>query len=349
MPKSHIMKNTFIYLSLLITMLALNLLYAQETEPDKLKEQKELIIQEERNLLKQKVESINNRLEDNEISLEQANILKQQEAEKHALNIENRIAILENEFALSERNKEEEENENKKIEISIFGSGNIINVDYDKKVKYDRRTTSDFVLAVGLNNVITEGEDLEDSDFKIGGSRFAELGWAWKTRVFKNSNFLRVKYGFSFQFNSLKPTDNRIFARDGDETVLETFPLELNKSKLRMDNLVFPVHFEFGPSKKTQTEETIRYSTSKSIKIGLGGYAGFNLNTIQKLKYNNDGDKVKEKFKNNYNTNDLIYGLSGYIGWRTVGLYAKYDLNTIFKDNPIEQRNVSLGLRWDMD
>jgi len=343
------MKNTFIYLSLCITIVTLNLLYAQESDPDRLKEQKELIIQEERNLLKNKVESINKQLEENEISLEQANILKQQEAEKHALNIENRIAILENEFALSERNATEVAYENERQYISVMGEGNIIKFNFKKKRKYDRRTTSDFVLAVGLNNVITEGEGLEDSDFKIGGSRFAELGWAWKTRVFKNTNFLRVKYGFSFQFNGLKPTDNRVFAREGAETVLETFPIELNKSKLRMDNLVFPVHFEFGPSKKTQTEESIRYSTRNSIKVGLGGYAGFNLNTIQKLKYNDDGDRVREKFKNNYNTNDLIYGLSGYIGWRTVGLYAKYDLNTIFKDNPIAQRNVSLGLRWDMD
>ncbi len=348
MPKSHIMKNTFIYLSLFITMLALNLLYAQDTEVDKLAEQKELIIQEERNLLKQKVESINSRLEDNEISLEQANILKQQEAEKHALNIENRIAILENEFALSERNKEEGDFENETGYISVMGEGNIVKFNFKKKRKYDRRTTDDFVFAFGLNNVVTEGDGFEDSDFKIGGSRFAEIGWAWKTRVFKNTNFLRVKYGFSFQFNGLKPTDNRIFVREGAETVLETFPLELNKSKLRMDNLVFPVHFEFGPSKKTETEESIRYSTGKSIKIGLGGYAGFNLNTIQKLKYN-DGNKVKEKSRNNFNTNDFVYGLSGYIGWRTVGLYAKYDLNTIFKDNPLAQRNVSLGLRWDMD
>jgi len=45
------------------------------------------------------------------------------------------------------------------------------------------------VLAFGLNNAIVEGESFDDSPYKIGGSRFFEIGWAWKTRVFKNSNF----------------------------------------------------------------------------------------------------------------------------------------------------------------
>lgn len=347
------MKTFFIYLSLVLFAAIYFQAHAQETSVSEkvslLEEQRETIVSEEKEALKVKVEKINLQLENEEISLEEAETLKNEAAQFHALNIENRVAILENETALKQRN-DDQKLKKEGTTITVGGGGNIVEISTPKsRKKYDRRTTSDFVFAFGLNNVITEGETLDDSDFKIGGSRFAELGWSWKTRVFKNTNFLRVKYGFSFQFNGLKPTDNRFFVREGEETVLETFPLDLNKSKLRMDNLVFPVHFEFGPSKKTQTEEYIRYATRKSIKIGLGGYAGFNLNTIQKLKYNDDGKHVKEKAKNNYETNNFIYGLSGYIGWRTIGLYAKYDLNTIFKDNPVAQRNISLGLRWDMD
>ena len=220
----------------------------------------------------------------------------------------------------------------------------------NRKRKYDRRTTSDLVLAVGLNNVITEGESLSDSDFKIGGSRFFELGWAWKTRVFKETNWLRLKYGFSFQWNGLKPTDNRYYVDKGSTTELETYEMSLDKSKFRVDNLVFPVHFEMGPSKKIEKENYFRYSTHNKVKIGVGGYAGFRLGTRQKLRYDDImGQKVEEKQKGNFNTNNFIYGLSAYLGWRDTALYVKYDLNTIFKDNPVEQRNISLGLRFDMD
>ena len=92
-------------------------------------------------------------------------------------------------------------------------------------------------------SAIVEGDNLDNSPYKFGGSRFFELGWAWKTRVFKNSNFLRFKYGYSLQINGLKPDDNQYFTRQDNQTVLEVFPENLRKSKLSITNLVFPVHF----------------------------------------------------------------------------------------------------------
>jgi hypothetical protein len=342
------MKNFAIYFGILLFLCLHAKLCAQDENPIDLEHQKEIIMGEEREALRLEIEKINNRLEAEEISYEEASTLKQQLAEKHALNIENRIAILENETALKLRNDVQEPQKGGTI-IQIGLKGNFVQVSTPKSRKYDRRTKNDFVFAFGLNNVITEGEKLQDSDFKMGGSRFAELGWSWKTRVLNNSNFLRIKYGFSFQFNGLKPTDNRIFVSDDNETVLETFPQNLNKSKFRMDNLVFPVHIELGPSKKVELENSLRYSTRKQFRIGLGGYTGFNLNAIQKLKYNFDDDKIKTKSKNQFDTNDFIYGLSAYMGWQYAAIYVKYDLNPIFKNNPIEQRNISLGLRFDLD
>ena len=151
------------------------------------------------------------------------------------------------------------------------------------EIRYDRRTYSDLVVAFGLNNTVVDNQSLDDSDYRIAGSRFFELGWAWKTRVFKNSNFMRVKYGISYQSNGLKPTGNRFFVENGDQTELQEFEVELDKSKFRMDNIVIPVHLEFGSSKKTETEDKIRFYTAKRFRIGLGGYVGVNINTVQTL------------------------------------------------------------------
>lgn len=349
----------YLYLSFVLTLAVCSQLVAQEAQQQTvLEQQKEAIIAEEREALKAEVEAINQQLDNKEITSEEAQQLKEAAAEKRALNIENRIAIAENEAALSKRNEsiqKEEQTTNQHEEsyaLTLFGDEKVIwfgRSSEKKERKYDRRTYSDFVFAFGFNNVITEGESIDDSQFKIGGSRFAELGWAWKTRVFKNSNWLRIKYGVSFQLNGLKPIDNQYFVQDGDQTVLEEFPHELRKSKLRMDHLVFPIHFEFGPSKKIENEDYFRYSTKRKLKVGLGGYAGFNIGVRQKLKYSDDDGRQKDKFKRNYNTNNFIYGLSGYIGWNYAALYVKYDLNTIFKDNPVDQHNVSVGLRFDFD
>jgi len=179
--------------------------------------------------------------------------------------------------------------------------------------------------------------------------RQVELGWAWKTRVFENSNAMRLKYGFSFQWNKFTPKDDKYFVQNGDLTTLEEFPGNLTESEFRITNLVIPVHFEFGPSKKIDKENYFRYSTRRQFKVGIGGYGGFNIGTQQKLRYKEDGDRVKQKIRRDYNASTFVYGLSGYVGYGGIGLYVKYDLNPLFKDQAIDQHNISLGFRFDLD
>lgn len=347
-----IMKTIFTYFAAFLISFTYQQLQAQEkTNTEKitfLEQQREKLISEEKEALKKKVESINFQLENKEISQEQAEELKIEAAKLHAQNIKNRIAIIENQMALLERNAKDTSTSY----VALFNNGKVLDVSIDnenRKDKYEKRTTNDIVLAFGFNNALQDGQALDDSDFKIAGSRFFEIGWAWRTRVFEKTDWLRFKYGLSFQFNGLKPTENRYLVEDGELTVLEEFPMELDKSKFRMDNLVVPIHFEFGPYTKQESKSGVRFYTHDKIKIGLGGYAGLNIGERQKLKYEEDGEKVKEKLQGSYNTNDVIYGLSGYIGWGGAGLYVKYDLNPIFEAPNPELHNFSVGLRFDVD
>ncbi|WP_417197101.1 hypothetical protein [Bizionia sp.] len=339
--------------------------YAQEVNNsekiEQLENQKTLVQNEEKEQLKQAVEAINVRLDNKEISYEEASKLKSAAAEKHALNIENRLTIIENRIALLERNAHVTQDTGANLDGFTLEIGkNKDSDEYDvksiyigpktkkKPVVYDRRTTSDLVFAIGFNNAIIEGQSLNDSPYKIGGSGFVELGWAWKTRIFENTNAVRFKYGLSVQWNKLDIKDNLYFTEENDVVTLEEHPLNLNKSKFRTTNLVVPLHFEFGPSKKIERDDYFRYSTYKKFKFGIGGYGGIVMQSLQKLKYDENGSKQKDKFKD-YNTNNFVYGLSSYVSWGNVGIYAKYDLSTIFKDQAIDQNNISLGLRLDMD
>ncbi|MEM9679751.1 MAG: hypothetical protein AAF901_05460 [Bacteroidota bacterium] len=328
-----------------------------ESRIEVLKKLKKTIEEEEREFLKDEVRAINERQDRGDITAAEADKLRKEAAKKRALNIENRLAIIDNKIALLERNEsgyEVNSDSNGQFSISIGNDGD---VDWtairlgrkNKPRKYDRRTTSDLVFAIGFNNAIIEGQNLDDSPYKIGGSGFVELGWAWKTRIFENTNFWRLKYGFSFQWNKLNIKDNQYFVRDGDMVQLQDFPVNLDKAKFRTTNLVFPVHLEIGPSRKIERDTYFRYSTRRQFKLGLGGYAGFNIGTLQKLKYDEDGRDVKDKMKGGLNTSDFIYGLSGYLAWGGTARYVKYDLNPIFQNQAIEQNNISVGLRFDMD
>ncbi|WP_304137133.1 hypothetical protein [Mesonia mobilis] len=321
-----------------------------ELKIEELEKQKNKIEKIEKDKLRQEVEAINERLDNNEITATEAAELKKAAAEKRALNIENQLNIIDENIALLKRNTKTEEDEDgeEQQEIdSYYTSLEFLKFDGEEEdVVYDsipKRTTSDLFFAFGLNNALIENQSLDDSPYKIGGSRFFEVGYEFETML-NNNGFMRLKYGVSFQFNGLKADDNMYFVEDGDQTVLEEFPYEVDKAKLRMDNLVVPVHFVFGPSKISYDKKRAHYNT-ENFKIGLGGYAGLNLSTIQKLKYKEDGRDRKDKLSQSYNTSNFIYGLSAYVGYDNIGLYVKYDLNPIFKDNPIEQNNISVGLR----
>lgn len=319
-----------------------------------LEAEKERIIAEEKEFLRVEVESINLRLDNASITEAQAETLKKEAAEKRARNIENRIAIIDNKIELLQRNPEDAEEGKKESKIvSInFGDDDETDINIFRKEKarrYDRRTTSELVFAIGFNNALSDDTDFGDTPYELAGSGFVELGFAWKTRVFTNSNALRVKYGLSFQWNKLNAKDNLYFEQDEDITELVEFPVDLNKSQFRTSNVVIPVHFEFGPSKKIERTNYFRYSTDDQFKIGIGGYAGFNIGTQQKLKFKEDGDRVKQKIRKDYNTSDFVYGISAYIGVDDISLYAKYDLNPIFDDQAFDQNNISLGIRFDLD
>ena len=80
---------------------------AYEKRIKELKEQRELVVRQEKEALKEAITKIEAQLEAGKITEEEASRLKEEEAERRALNIKNRQAIIDNEIALLERNKGE--------------------------------------------------------------------------------------------------------------------------------------------------------------------------------------------------------------------------------------------------
>lgn len=327
----------------------------------KLHEHKSIITQKEKELLKIEVADINERLEKNEITDEEARKLKEGVAKKRALNIQNKINILENQIEVYERNKTDSIAFDDKYSIhydwrEVYTwlknkTAKSINdgTTSPRKIKYDRRTYSSFVLADGLNYVSTNGslKDFKSSSFS--SAIFFELGWQWRTRVFKKSNFLRFNYGLSLQINPIGLRDNMSYVLNEGKAILKEFEFSLVRPAIfKRTNLVVPIYFEFGPSKVNKTKNSIRYSIKKKVRFGIGAFAGVNLDTKQKLEFFENGVRTKVKQKNAFDTNKEIYGLSAYAGFGGLLLYAKYDLNPIFNDSEVKYRNLSIGIRTDL-
>uniref|UniRef100_UPI00404A6CF2 hypothetical protein n=1 Tax=Flavobacterium sp. TaxID=239 RepID=UPI00404A6CF2 len=354
-----IIYTVVLFLSFLVKMQAQNTF---EYEAKKIADQIEAISTEEKQALKEEVEKINQMVENGTLTLAEAEDAKIKAANMRANNIEERVKEQNLKLAALVQDKVDGKlatSEDKDQNIIQIGKSSIyIKIDNEnkdtlkiKQRKGDRRTTSQFVLAFGLNNHIIDGDwaSLEDSEFEAVGSRFLEWGVAWKSRLAKNNNLLHAKYGFSVMYNTVRPKGNQSFVVDGNQTNLEESALDLRKSRFKNVQLVFPVHLEFDfTPKKTAKDGSTYFKTQKSFRFGVGGYAGVNLKTKQILKTNDSGsNKIKEK--GDFNASDFIYGLSTYVGYRSTSLYLKYDLNPVFRSNPIDRNNVSLGLRFDFN
>ena len=216
-----------------------------------------------------------------------------------------------------------------------------------EKNKKPKRTVSRFVFAYGLNTIIDNGSPEAENilDYKLWQSNSVELGWAYKTRLIKESSLLNLKYGVSFLWNSYSPKDNLYHVEAAGVTHLENHTADLSKSKLRSSYVVVPVFLEFDFSKTKTVNDKIKLQRNKSVRVGLGGYAGLKMFTKQFLEYKNEVGDIKETIKASYDMERYKYGVSGYLGYKDMSFFANYDLNTLFSNTP--EQNLTMGVRFD--
>ncbi len=339
-----------------------------ETKAKAISSEIKAITDNEKNALKAVVELIDKDLEKGVVTKEQASDLKMQKAKIHAAAIETKVSVEQAKLNQLVQDKVDGKVADEKdhrsggrtiilgnnpnsigsqTEINIT-SMKVYNGQEDKEERQSKRTTSQLVLATGLNNVVTDGS-VQKSDFRYLGSHFYEWGVTYNTRILKNNNLLHAKYGFSVMYNNLRATDNRYFVADGNQINLEVNPIRQDDSRFKNVNLVFPVHLEFDFTKSKERDGKTYFKTHDSFRVGLGGYVGTNLKSKQHINYDIDGYKSREITKGDFNVDNFIYGLSTYVGYKSTSLYLKYDLNPLFKDNTVKQNNVSLGLRFDFN
>jgi hypothetical protein len=353
------MRNLTIYLALILCLFASRIVAQENTFEDRANAiaiKIETITNNEKDALKKEVDEVNIQLEKGLITKEQADAKKQQLAQTRAKNIENRVASLQEEL----KNLVQEKVDGKLEESYKKGSFGIVfqkssGKNSEKYQKYkdsmsnvsEKRTTSQFVFAAGVNNLVTN-DKVENSDFRYWGSHFYEWGLTNNTRILKESNLLHIKYGLSLMYNNLRPTDNRVFVKSGNQTNLAVSPINLTDSRFRNVYLVAPLHFEFDFSKTKMNGDKQVFKSHQSVRLGFGGYAGIRIKSKQFQKFDNDQEYTL-KAKGDFNVTNFIYGVSSYIGYGATSLYVKYDLNPLFKDNVVKQNNVSLGVRFDFN
>lgn len=209
----------------------------------------------------------------------------------------------------------------------------------------DVRTKTDLFVAFGWNQALGDDNGIGD-DYRFWGSGIFDVGLEFNTRLQENDDLFRMTYGLNFRTQSLRINGNRQFATFDDVTNLAPTGIDIDRSRFRQFSLVAPLHLEIGRRDVKEYDNGVkRYGSGNGFVVGVGGYLGYTTTSTQELKFENDGRNVTNTRTNDYEINAFNYGLSFYAGWDHLQFFALYGLNDMFKDSPLQQQQVSFGIR----
>lgn len=213
-----------------------------------------------------------------------------------------------------------------------------------KKVSYDveraDRTTHHFNVDIGLNNWIEDGEfpDGNNSPYSIKpfGSWYVGLNSTNRTWV-AGPIFIEWGLGLNWYNWKLQDPDFRFVETDINTDLVSNPNQSGKKSKLTASyiNATFVPMFDFSRGRKRVTNieaEGIRIKrySKKGIRFGLGGYVGYRLGSHTKFIYQENGNRERDKERDNFYLENFRYGLRAQVGWKGVELFGMYDLNEVF-------------------
>ncbi len=194
----------------------------------------------------------------------------------------------------------------------------------------------------GLNNFV----DHEFSMTRTGGEQFMDLntGKSWNFNlnlkqysIGFGTDRLGLVTGLGLEFNNYHfDADNSIQEVDGNIITKDDYPSTLTKSKLKTTFLTVPLLLEaqmFGAKR------------SKRIHVSGGVIGGLKLGSYTKVIYKEDGNRKKDKTKDDFNINPLRYGLTARLGYKTLNVFANYYMTPFFeKNDDPELYPVAVGL-----
>lgn len=209
------------------------------------------------------------------------------------------------------------------------------------------QTWQSYNVDLGTNNYLL------DDQFPTGSEPYAVRPWgSWYVAVnsvqrTKLGQNVFVEWGLGVSWYNFKfQEDNTRVYRDeaGVHFTADNRNVEYIKSKLSatfINASLVPV-VDFGEHSR---KPRIWDGHGGGFRLGIGPYVGYRIGSKSKLVFEEEGDRVKEKDRDNFNLNNLRYGFRVQIGVRSTDLFINYDMNDLFAENKGPRLNaVSFGL-----
>ncbi len=206
----------------------------------------------------------------------------------------------------------------------------------ERKNTYSRRTRHSINFDLGMNNYLSDGKFPDENNelytVRPWGSWYVAIRSIQHTHV---KGKLFVEWGAGIDWYNFKfQKDNILMSKDENGVIFidDNRDVDYIKSKLTASyiNASFIPVLDFG-GRGSKTRFWDSYGSK--FRIGLGPYAAYRIGSHSKLVYEN-GDKTKEKDRDNFYLNTFRYGLRLQLGIQSTDFFFNYDLNELFSSKP---------------
>jgi hypothetical protein len=184
-------------------------------------------------------------------------------------------------------------------------------------------------IDIGLNGYMTPSNSLNVPS----GSSFLELDYARSRSIAWNMGQLNIPIakhhvqlvtGFGLEWNSYSFRNNWSLNPDAANVTATEENIDFTKNKLKTTWVNVPLLLEFNTGK----------NEDKSFHLAVGVTGGYNLfRNRLKQEFNDEGNSVKRKVKDDFNVNPFRYALTARMGIGHYSVFANYSLSEMFKAN----------------
>lgn len=220
----------------------------------------------------------------------------------------------------------------------------------DREYKYHgHRTYHSMNFDLGTNNYLMDGKFPDENNdpyaVKPWGSWYVGVNSIQRTRLARTF-YLEWGGGVSWYNFKFQNTQTVMTKNDNNVSFLQDQrDLDFKKSKLTACylNLSLVPVLDFGRNRRKAMFFDSHHS--ESVRLGVGPYVGYRIDSYTKQVYSEDGEKHKDRNHDSYYLDNIRYGLRFQFGFKDVDLFFNYDMNKLFVADKGPQLNAfSFGI-----
>ncbi|UOQ95996.1 PorT family protein [Hymenobacter sp. 5317J-9] len=199
-----------------------------------------------------------------------------------------------------------------------------------KREKRRRSASVELGFDIGLTTLVNSSStaSLQVPSYNNWRSTYINFGLFYVQPLhYTKKSKLAFTIGPEFSGNYIRLTGNDQWVQNGNRTFVETAPdaKQIQQATLYVGTLNLPVMLRL--KLKNKEDRT-------TLSAGIGGFGGTRLTSNIKTEYRLAGTDYnsEDKISGTLNLTPWTYGLQGEIGFHALQLFAKYNMNELFKE-----------------